>query len=284
MIGDESLFHYTDGRGLYGILNSKTLWATNILFMNDYSEGSFGIRQVAQAITALRGNLETRLFDPEPLDRDIEELESWMESGPLALQNSGYYACCLTSEGDQLSQWRGYASNGFCIEFDENALEASLINATEIPELVKVQYRDEDEIDDLYAEVGDILYSVDYPDRADSDEDDTRYIYDNNDRISALVTAHNELMREALERKHSAFKEEKETRLLITDPEPLFRPSDSLGAVPYAELALPDNVIRSVRVSPNAQADRQTAALELFKRSTASTWKIYQSSIPFRSS
>ena len=284
MIGDESLFHYTDANGLYGILNSNTLWATNIRFMNDYSEGSFGIRQVAHAITSLRGNLESRLFDPEPLDRDIEELESWMDSGPLSLENSGYYACCLTSKGDQLSQWRGYASNGFCIEFDYMALEDSLDTSPEIPELVEVLYRDEDEIEDLYLEVGDILYGVDYPNKADSDENDASYIYDNDERMSALITAHNELMRQALARKHSAFSEERETRLLISDPEPLFRPSNTLGLIPYAEFALPDNVIRSVRVGPNAQADRQAAALELFRRSTGSKWEIYQSSIPFRSS
>jgi hypothetical protein len=40
-----SVFHYTDGAGLLGILSSKSLFATDYRYLNDVSEGSM-IRQL----------------------------------------------------------------------------------------------------------------------------------------------------------------------------------------------------------------------------------------------
>jgi hypothetical protein len=34
----DTLFHYTTAAGLLGILNSSTLWATDLRFLNDAQE------------------------------------------------------------------------------------------------------------------------------------------------------------------------------------------------------------------------------------------------------
>jgi hypothetical protein len=68
----------------------------------------------------------------------------------LVRENVGAVAFCLSSEGDLLSQWRGYAENaqGFSIGFSKN--ELSKLITTEIPasRLVEVNY-DVKKLEDL---------------------------------------------------------------------------------------------------------------------------------------
>lgn len=89
--------------------------------------------------------------------------------------------------------------------------------------------------------------------------------------------------------KHPAFKEEKEIRL-IAFPTGDFSPLPSLrtGAnhlVPYVAVEFPHAAIRSIRVGPSGQSERNVEALRKFfryqSRGAYSHLKIVTSSIPF---
>jgi len=46
----ELLYHYTDQRGLDGILSSASIWATHYKFLNDFSERDHGFGFFSKAI------------------------------------------------------------------------------------------------------------------------------------------------------------------------------------------------------------------------------------------
>ena len=96
-------YHYTDAQGLLGIIQSGRLWATDIRFLNDPSEGSF----LPERLLALMGSKPGGTSNTEQeIIRGLQE----------ALRNprSDYGTCCisLSANGDLLSQWRGYGSFG----------------------------------------------------------------------------------------------------------------------------------------------------------------------------
>jgi hypothetical protein len=112
------LYHYTDQSGLLGILQSGTLWATKVQYMNDATE--FGI-----SVTLGKGLLAKRL----------ENLQNGNEREALKgvisrLDAIVYVNICTVSfcrDHDLLSQWRSYSGSGggYAIGFSSSALSAA---------------------------------------------------------------------------------------------------------------------------------------------------------------
>lgn len=108
-------FHYTTATGLKGIIESKSLWATDHRFLNDPSEFTHGWAMVFSALRSRKAELD------KVSDEIWITLESFREHG----ERHGVFAFVgsLTSEGDLLSQWRGYGNGrGFAIGFNEDWL------------------------------------------------------------------------------------------------------------------------------------------------------------------
>ena len=126
---EELLYHYTDQKGLQGILENDCLWATHHRFLNDASEcqGALDFFLAIDQIyskeqetsptywIALRASLEklTHLADPY--------FVSFSEEGEVS-----------QFSGDRLSQWRGYALNrqGFSLGFEADYLKKLAENLT----------------------------------------------------------------------------------------------------------------------------------------------------------
>jgi hypothetical protein len=119
------IYHYTDGAGLRGILETGKIWCTDIFNLNDTSEIRHG---VAYACKLLRGissadgvasqlNVFTRTVSKH-LSEDIE-------------QSANYFVCCFSGNGDDLGQWRAYADDGrgYAIGFDTVLLERAFVDA-----------------------------------------------------------------------------------------------------------------------------------------------------------
>jgi hypothetical protein len=97
------LYHYTTSRGLLGILEHNTLWATHIGYLNDASELRYACDMVRAALRARR--------DAEKSPLAAEVCEQSLTSFNLA-DALGVYVACFCEKGDLLSQWRGYAGAG----------------------------------------------------------------------------------------------------------------------------------------------------------------------------
>lgn len=113
------LYHYTSADGIYGIVSSGVLRATNFCYLNDSTEIQYG-RRIAQ--TVMREHLKSAQSSTH-----IEVLtraEKTLEDIGMGLE---FYMACFCTKSDRLSQWRAYGSakGRFCIGFDTEDLPAS---------------------------------------------------------------------------------------------------------------------------------------------------------------
>jgi len=139
-----SVFHYTDSGGAVGILTTRSLFASDSRYLNDYSEGALIdtllspilLAEVATATKELveAGLLDKRYYQEQGSKADSLQVDALFRSIRTATNNiSPVYVVsfCRHEEGSEqfknglLSQWRGYAGRGgFALEFDEEGLEA----------------------------------------------------------------------------------------------------------------------------------------------------------------
>src|SRR5262249_9043057 len=115
------LYHYTTLHALRGIMDSQVLWATDIRYMNDASELTYGI-QIAR---------ETFLGDSRPaVQRLLSELVR-VEGIGDQLPDFSVFVASLSQCRDSLSQWRAYSrgSLGVAIEFGVNGIARAASDA-----------------------------------------------------------------------------------------------------------------------------------------------------------
>ncbi|MEQ6352810.1 DUF2971 domain-containing protein [Ralstonia pseudosolanacearum] len=100
-----TLFHYTTPGGLIGIVESKSIWATHIRFLNDSMEFRHALKLASEVIE----NLTTA---EENIDRH-EGLRRMREG----IAGAGINICVasFTERGDDLGQWRGYGKSGYAL-------------------------------------------------------------------------------------------------------------------------------------------------------------------------
>ncbi len=96
-----ALFHYTTFPGLQGICESESLHATNIHYLNDYSEFKHGLDLASEIISTRRTQDKTSNHSL------IDALELQIKS----IRNINIFVASFSAKNDVLSQWRGY-SNG----------------------------------------------------------------------------------------------------------------------------------------------------------------------------
>ena len=138
VIPGQELFHYTSMEGLKGVVAGKTLWATNIEFLNDTTEFRHG-EKVVQAVVKTR---------KRSANGDRNEFFDQLENYPSIFEAEDVFLVSLSEAGDLLSQWRGYAPNGggYSIGFDSEML-AHVGQATDQMHLVRCLYNKDQQKD-----------------------------------------------------------------------------------------------------------------------------------------
>jgi hypothetical protein len=293
----ELLYHYTDQKGLLGIVKSKCLWATHSQFLNDSSE----YRIVFDALLAWLKRNKTRTSD-----RWTNMHANWLDTFLQARQTEGIFASSFSHEkqADSLTMWRGYSASigGYSIGFDRSVLNLianELCNSGEgcRVELGKCFYVDPE--DSNLTESLEGMVELAWRESVD--------------KMSA--SASNDLLRNAFRSlpiniyeyvklaalgKHLAFKEENEWRIVIFVEEGTrskrteFRQGRSM-MLPYMEFSWKDsglpNPIRRVVVGPTPNNREAVRAVEmLLKRSgiplrsqdCADGVEVVSSKIPYR--
>lgn len=109
------LYHYTSQAGLLGIITTKTLWVTNLHYMNDAMEFAYAI-DLASYLFAERRKQVTAGEDIAFLDAAKTALES--------VRQINVHVFSLSEQGNLLSQWRAYCprTGGYSIGFDPDRL------------------------------------------------------------------------------------------------------------------------------------------------------------------
>ena len=218
----DTLYHYTD-IGLKGIWEDGHLWATGFRFLNDTSELRLGMlllqskvarRQTElyeETVEILKRELELRK-DERPVDdayfaaleaKNAPELRELAEISAAAEDAEKYmhsHIACLSERDDQLSQWRAYAREGYCVGFDTKLLLESL-NDDQV--MRRVHYFDETANEAYASQIIEIAKQhrrvmLEHPDLVDVDEEGRRWI------IALRMTVHASFV------KDRGFAEEKE--------------------------------------------------------------------------
>jgi hypothetical protein len=280
----ELVYHYTNTSGLMGILNSKSLWATDVWYMNDTGEGTYATEMIRQFLDARTS--------PSEAMREFCSLAKEIIKTPWDSRGIRSYIACLSENGDQLSQWRSYGyGRGFSIAFD---LE-SLLGLFGLPPsqglLGRVVYDPQLQqrlLADVYQKSEQLLSE---PQKKSDDQSDPQH--------PAPTEALTKFMIRSLTSssffKHPAFSEEAEIRIYTARwpgykklSEVKFRES-TLGIIPYVSIPLiaPDaeyiSAIREVIIGPQPhQREVQRATGQFFAANGLSDVEIRLSEVPLR--
>lgn len=120
----DKLYHYTSQNGLLEIIRTKSIWATDIFFLNDSSEYKYSINLLKRLIDKKYAaeNVDDRtLLEKEDTPSQSDSLADFLF---LFSEYLNTYICSFSEEGNLLSQWRGYCpmGDGFSIGFNTKIL------------------------------------------------------------------------------------------------------------------------------------------------------------------
>lgn len=274
----DHLYHYTDAAGLIGMLSGGKVWATDYRFLNDKSEFQHTkdlLKEViAQRLQSESDDLQAKMYAQILNFETLEPLDD-------------RFVFSMSEEGDDLSQWRGYARDGlgFTIGFCARS-----------------------------------IYEMSEPE--DASFGMSRIEYDRDRQVSVisrlLAELENELRKRAAKRganvdelaeeaaswfswaadgraaanKHSSFRMEKEWRLVGIVPKPdderdIKVRSSGLRLVQYIELQLSKDKdaalpIRKIGIGPGFRGTEEVHAVRALCRSTGYDPEIYFADTPYR--
>ena len=124
----EFLWHYTSASGLCGIIQSETIWATKIQFLNDS-------REFIEATGLCRSILKE--IAQKHSDSWSKQLIAFLAESLKSIENVNVCVCSFTEEQDLLSQWCGYCppTGGYCLGINSDALikNFSVVSFTILP-------------------------------------------------------------------------------------------------------------------------------------------------------
>jgi hypothetical protein len=198
-----TIFHYTTVEGLIGIVESNDLWLTDYEFLNDATELRYGLNLLS---SVLKDAAEANR-DP----RTIELIAAWSNKVETPPQDRVCLAC-FSSDGDSLSQWRGYGNgaSAVAIGFDLQRSSFHLLHETQLgqviydPELQRLRL----------ATAVHVHLQLDRWDEGKPDENNAYDIF--------AKCAFDRFFRDLVLFKHPSFAEEREIRLVYSEPSTYF--------------------------------------------------------------
>jgi hypothetical protein len=233
----DPLFHYTSPRGFLGIIDKREIWATHYRFLNDRDELRIGEEAVLQEAQSLLKELK-----PNTAEHFI--IEQFVRIYPKArlTEVTNIYLASLSENGDQLSQWRSYGSDGAGYSIGVRSIplptkdmtggQAGLI-------LMKCEYDPKPFAAQARKTLLDVARVFDHTVRNHvGSEGQLRAA-----RNAALSAGYRRIAVEIPRLKHAAFREEQEWRLVIVpslerEKEIVRHRTTSRGVTPYVEVSL----------------------------------------------
>ncbi|WP_342711431.1 DUF2971 domain-containing protein [Bradyrhizobium sp. B124] len=269
------LYHYTSAAALQGIISSRSLWVSDHRFLNDTTEFLYGWEIVWAALRRREADIDRA----SPLAWYI--LDSFHQSNER--ERAHAFVGSLTSQGDLLSQWRGYnGGRGFSIGFNAQWLQENA--DAQGFHLVPVLY-------DADAQRGAADNLAESLVKVLSNQSREQTPHRNSEQAQSCWT---EALKVALSFKNNHFAEEQETRLIwigVSWPPRLKTRIGPAGLVPYttfhfdkvinSKISHPQNLgVEEIIVGP-ANRDHQVAAIDALLASNCMRLQIRRSSIPY---
>lgn len=119
--GEQIIWHYTNGAGFLGILQSATIYATQVVSLNDTTETKYATdlfkHVVRELISEKAQDDEAVAFLNQVLEMVKEEPDSPNHG------TSKFFVACFSGDEDELTQWDRYCKpNGYAIGFRARGL------------------------------------------------------------------------------------------------------------------------------------------------------------------
>jgi len=195
----DRLFHYTTMSGLEGITREGSLWASDVRYLNDYSELTYAANLIQDELNAL-----ITAIPDDDLREGIRTYPGWANPFEFGFNP---FVVCFCEEGDLLSQWRGYGGQtGVSLGFDMRQIFSSPATHSRT-HLSKVVYDETSQRRSVRA-VGNAWLSALVEMRQEGAAADELVPY------PAIWALHEALVTFHLRFKHSGFAEEREWRLI----------------------------------------------------------------------
>jgi hypothetical protein len=274
-VPNKLLYHYTDQKGLLGIITSKEIWATHHQCLNDTQEFLY-------AKELVRKELKKRISANDGSRSLLATMSSALD-GP-GNEDVNLYVASFSEEPDSLAQWRAYggASSGFALGF-----QCERFVLPEAFALARCIYQPEKQSEVVDAIVSEVL---------DRSEQGGLLNTEKIVRVILLFALH----AFALILKHPKFAEEREWRIVsrvMMDDAPAFPIEDAnrlefrVGKsmlIPYRCISVKDGsgsfLLKRIIVGPNPnpeQAHRSVRSLLKSKKDTKAV-EVQSSDIPYR--
>lgn len=260
---DAILWHYTNKRGLQGILGTGTLWATCLPCLEDKQETEY-------PVACCNDCLETRAEKESGVRKRFlrEKLLFRDESRKLLHCLEKQAAACLSNRTDVLSQWKRYADGGrgYAIGFRSHDLLDVLTTRTSDPNsptdvnwLPRAMVYDRDEQQRILSEILEAIFTCAY------------FPYPGSERVGKGLTALGlySMAIAAASFKCPTFAPEHEVRLTVANhlelsiagtPLPMRQRSGVKGRIDYLEVDLrhPQTdlmPVAQILIGPECEAD-----------------------------
>lgn len=272
-----SLFHYTDGNGLMGILGREaSIRFSDVLFVNDGSEIFYGI-QLFDSV--LEDFLQGKSDRDKRFAHKVSEVirEHWKSHRAVIF--------CLSEENNLLNQWRDYGKGvvSYSIEIDVPSFvrAADCSFRTILFKMIYDRQKQTEILLDLISNLYNMMSKLYDDNFIETDDDETILSFSCALQINWLLYRF----------KNPAFVAEREWRFMSDisrmPPEGIKHFKDSgLGVVPYYEWRLSDKTaklpVKSVIVGPSPFAQVSHFALDIFLESMGYKIPSDFSTIPIR--
>jgi hypothetical protein len=251
----EMLYHYTDFEGFKGIVEKRTLRATQIKSLNDSTERTHGENVIGEVLKNAVG------------DNNRERISSGMIEQS---DQARWFVTCFCEQPKLLSMWRAYSDRGggYCLGFDAHKLRRLVPlqgSAVNFNWLFKMVYGL------CTTELTQILHEL------------ANLIEEDPDFTLGFIFAH--ILAGKI--KHEAFKEEQEWRIILDSPkiEAINFRQGHATIIPYVELQQAQGLpLREIFYGPTLRHDgdlRKTIELMLLKYGY-SDMKVESCGIPYR--
>jgi Protein of unknown function (DUF2971) len=278
------VFHYTNAAGLKGILEKDAIWLTDRIHLNDPSELAYGMKFALDwcAEKAKGGDRLTQLF--------FETLGTGL---PTVLEQHGFYVSSFSLDGDLLSQWCRYADDGrgFCLEFYPGFLNSGWKTTGGLVTF-SISYDEEDikrRQEKCLADALQYLRNAEVFRTVSQAASSRQFVVGMQQRITS------ELLWNAIQFKHTAYRDELEARVLITGDLAELQSSSlhrtrprgselvSYFELPFTPSIRGPDVLKGVRIGPAASVESVKSARALLRSAGLSHVEVTQSKIPYRS-
>lgn len=270
------LYHYTSLSGMMGIVNSKSIWTSEIKYLNDADELRY-LGKVANSILALRSVSSDQTVE---IWRQFSDwIRERLDHGHMLFVGS------FTENGNLLSQWRGYCppGKGVSIGFSPSVITAAVKRQSFLIGKCVYDRKAQDDIVERLLEA--VLHTAVSQGPAPTNKKHPTQSY-----WDAFNSLELDILRVAALLNNPAFREELEWR--IVSPfhinyvqAPIKYREGPRMLVPYVEFSIADEngvaCFENVYVGPTAHLNLSFNSIQRFLRKNAKCSKISSSQLPY---